>query len=207
MLPEADLAGSIDLVLYEPATRLHHIVDFKLSDKLRGQMRGYGKMSAPFAHLDDCKGAAYALQTSIYQTILQREYGMRFGKRILLSLHPDAPFVTSVPFLEEEARYLLETRVALRKAREAVARADPAEYACALTDAPLVDAVVLDDGRRVMEKIALVRELPHSVDASRRAAFDAAVDAELAAMPPTEFFAEACVPWRRAVPADGLPPF
>jgi len=46
-------------------------------------------MRAPFAHLDDCKGAAYALQTSLYQYILERDYGMTIGERVLLSLHPD----------------------------------------------------------------------------------------------------------------------
>ena len=58
-----------------------HIVDHKRSDKLQRDLRGFGKMTGDFAHLDDCKGAGYALQTSIYQYILERDYGMTIGIR------------------------------------------------------------------------------------------------------------------------------
>ena len=109
---DANVAGSIDLIVWDPRRRVHHIIDFKRSAKLRTQLRGFGKMAEPLGHLDNCKGAGYALQTSIYQYILQRDYGLVIGDRILLSLHAEEPFVTSVPYLEEETRYIMERRFA-----------------------------------------------------------------------------------------------
>ena len=202
--PEADVAGSIDAIFYEPSTQLHHIVDFKRSDKLRAQMRGYGKMRAPFQHLDDCKGAAYALQTSIYQYILEREYGMRIGARILLSIHPDQPFCTGVPYLRAEVDYLFRKRFALVAARKAVAAHDQ-KYTCHLTGAPLVDAVRLEDeGHLAMEKAALARGLRFTAADDVRAAFEAAVNERVESV---ELAKVDCVPWRRRVPEGGLVPF
>ena len=117
---DADVAGSIDLIAWDTRRKVYHIIDFKRSDKLRSQMRGYGKM-ATFTHLDACKGAGYALQTSIYQRVLERDYGMAFGDRVLLSVHADAPFATSVPYLEKEVDFILNTRIELTRARRAVA--------------------------------------------------------------------------------------
>lgn len=208
---DADVAGSIDAIFYEPSTGLHHIVDFKRSDKLRAQMRGYGKMRAPFQHLDDCKGAAYALQTSIYQYILEREYGMRIGARILLSIHPDQPFCTGVPYLRAEVDYLFRKRYALVAARKAVAVAQDGgakeAYTCSLTGAPLVDAVRLeaaDGGGLAMEKAALARGLAFTVAADVRASFEAAVAERLS---PVALAKTDCVAWRRRVPETGLAPF
>lgn len=201
---DADLAGSIDLLVRDPASGVVHIVDHKRTDKLRASLRGFGKMSAPFAHLDDCKAAGYAIQVSIYQYILEREYGMAIGDRILLSLHADAPFVTSVPYLKAEVAYLMESRFALVRARRAAAAAEP-RFACALTGAPAVDAVRLADGRVAMEKAALVRgEAGYAPDGETRAAFEAAVEAR---REPVALDASGVLPWRRRMPEGGIPPF
>lgn len=201
---DADVAGSIDLILYDPATKTHHLVDFKRSDKLESQLRGYRKMGPPFTHLDDCKGAGYALQLSIYQYILEREYGMTMGDRVLLSLHADKPFVTSVPYLKAETEYIMAQRFRLVRARRAAAVADPA-CRCALAPAaPLVDAVRLPDGRYAMEKMAQVRDVPYTVAAEQRAHVDKAVAAHLEAAP--VFDATACTSWRKQMPLRGIAP-
>lgn len=199
--PDADLAGSIDLIVYDPREKVHHIIDHKRSDKLRETMRGFKKMAAPLSHLDDCKIAAYALQTSVYQYILEREYGMTIGDRILLSLHADKPFATEVPYLREEVAFLMETRFALVEARRRVAEEDPT-MRCALTGAPLVDAVVLEDGRFAMEKAALVQDRAFTTASDVRQAFEAKVEAVF--VPPT-LDKKACVPWRSLMPEGGLP--
>jgi hypothetical protein len=219
---DADLAGSIDLILWDAKRGVHHILDFKRSEKLRLQMRGYGKMAAPFdKHLDDCKGAGYALQCSIYQYVLAREYGLKFGSRVLLSLHPDAPFATKVPYLAAEVEYVMAGRFALVRARRACAEADPARCACAATGAPLVDAVRVakalvtpsadtagakeetDEGTvLVSEKIALVRKWPHEADLAARAHVDEAVAAVRDPVP--ELDRSRCTPWRKQMPEGGL---
>ena len=205
---DADLAGSIDLIVYDPVNKVHHIVDHKRSEKLRSQMRGFQRMSDPFSHLDDCKGAGYALQTSIYQYILERDYGMKIGDRILLSLHPDNPFVTSVPYLKTEVEYIMKKRFDLVQTRKKVASSSP-EFRCGLTMAPIVDAVRIvggeHDGLFVMEKVALVRNLRYEVDEGLRGRFEHAVSTQLPAAP--QLRTCDCIPWKRSMPESGIRPF
>jgi hypothetical protein len=200
---DVDVAGSLDLIAWDARRGLYHIIDFKRSDKLQAQLRGFGKMAEPFKHLDDCKGAGYALQTSIYQYILERDYGMRIGDRILLSLHAERPFVTSVPYMRAEVEYIMARRMALVAARKAVADEHP-EYRCAVTQAPTVDAVRLADGRLVMEKMAQVHELPYTVDRAARRLFEEEVARRVEYV---AFDSKGCTPWRRQVPENGIAPF
>jgi len=197
---DADVAGSIDLILYDPKRDIYHIVDHKRSDKLKRDLRGYSKMKWPFTHLDDCKGAAYALQTSIYQYILEREYGMRIGERVLLSLHPDNPFVTSVPYLKSEAEYIMTSRFELVRARNLVKKMG---YECSITHAPLVDAArLVATDQLVMEKVAVVRELQHVPDMTTRTQFEQLVHEHV--RPVT--FGGGSVPWRKLMPESGIEP-
>lgn len=197
---DADVAGSIDLLLYEPSKGIHHILDFKRSDKLSQQMTGFVNMKAPLNHLQDCKGAAYALQTSIYQYILERDYGMTFGDRILLSIHPDNPYFTSVPYLRAEVEFIMQNRFNLVKARRAARDAHPEKFTCALTGAPLFEAVKLEDSRMVMEKAALAKEMPYTVDESMREAFEAEVATH---MVDAVLDRKRCTSWRHLAPAPG----
>lgn len=204
---DADVAGSIDLILYDPVKELYHILDHKRSDKLKQDLRGYRKMKRPMTHLDSCKGAGYALQTSIYQYILERDYDMKFGDRVLLSLHPDAPFVTSVPYLHEEAKYIIDTQIACVQARRAVAEQNP-KFRCALTDAPLVNAVRISDGRLVMEKVAQLRNAQYVPETTVREAFDRLVQEELKQLkPPVGMDRGRLTSWRALVPESGSTPF
>lgn len=196
--PPADLAGSIDLIVCDARRKLYHIIDHKRSDKLRTQLRGYGKMRVPMNHLDDCKGAGYALQTSIYQYILEKEYGMVIGDRILLSLHNEAPFATSVPYLKAEVEYIMENRIAEVTARRATG------MTCAVTGAPLVNAVRLEDGRLVMEKQAILMEVPYTVDNETRTRFEEEVTRRKECV---KFMNGEVVPWRSLMPEDGIVPF
>ena len=212
--PAANLAGSIDLIVYEPSTGLYHIIDHKRSEKLNSQLRGYGKMSHPFTHIEDCKGAGYALQTSIYQYILEREYGLKIGERILLSLHPDARypghinkegFATRVPYLKDEVEFIMNKRYALVSAQSSVAKEDPVRFKCELTGAPAVDAVRLKgDGRLAMEKAALVHNLDYTIDYTTRETFGTMVEERMDCV---VFESKgARVSWRRMMPSEGIPP-
>jgi len=203
---DADLAGSIDLIVFDAERGIHHLVDYKRSDKLESQLRGFGskKMKRPLNHLADCKGAGYALQLSLYQYILERDYGMTIGDRVLVSLHPEHPFSTSVPYLREEVAYIMECRYKLVAARRAVVEAHP-NMVCGLCGGPLVDAVRLEDGTLAMEKMAQVRDLPYSPDESTRAAFAELVDTMRGPDPPLGGSKRNS--WNDLMPTSGLGPF
>lgn len=202
---DADLAGSIDLIVFQPSTGLYHIIDHKRSDKLQKDLRGFGKMKAPFGHLEDCKGAGYALQTSLYQYILERDYNMPIGERVLLSLHPDRPFVTKVPYLKAEVEFIMETRFSLVKARQIVAKRHP-QFRCTLSGAPAVDAVRLnnDSNKVAMEKAALVAGLRYRADETLRQEFEHHVAEEVES---THLKTEDCITWRKLMPETGIVPF
>ena len=197
VFPDANLAGSLDLIVWDERRGVYHIIDHKRTDKLRANLRGYDKMSAPLDHIDDCKGAAYALQTSIYQYILEREYGMKIGDRILLSLHNDVPFATSVPYMKTEVEYIMAARVAEVRAQRATG------IVCDVTGAPLVDAVRLGDGTLVMEKQATLMKVPYEIDSEVRAHFDAEVQKHLE----TVTIGPDVQSWRRMMPMQGIVPF
>lgn len=207
---DADIGGSIDAILYDADANVHHILDFKRSDKLAGDMHnawgGRGaKMEAPMSHLDDCRGASYSLQLGIYQFILERDYGFSIGDRILLSIHPDKPFMSSVPYLRAEVDYIMRKQFALVAARKAAMQADPDKFTCCFTNAPANDAVRLTDGRIAMEKAAILREVDYDPAVEVRAEYDAKVKELMPDVTPPP--AEECILWKRRVPKEGAMPF
>lgn len=204
--PDADLGGSVDAILWDDANKVYHILDFKRTDKLMSGLRPFKskKMRAPLDHLDDCDGAGYALQLGIYQFILEREYKMPIGDRILLSIHPEVPACTSVPYLREEVEFIFRERFELVRARKAAALENK-QFRCEITGAPLIDAVKLEDGRLVMEKIALVKGLSYTIDKETRTQFESAVSKYKLEVPlPNK---ANCLPWWRRMPKEGLDPF
>ena len=134
-------------------------------------------MKAPMNHLDECQLASYALQLSIYQWILEREYDMRFGDRVLLSLHPEGEFVSSVPYLKDEVNYIMAERMELIAARKACADKNEL-FRCSLSQKPAVDGVRLTTGEIAMEKEAKRRGLQYSIDVQQRHDFECAVTKE-----------------------------
>lgn len=144
-----DLAGSIDFAARLPGGSLA-LVDWKRSDKLRKSTRAFSyneRMAEPLDNLQDCKIAVYALQLNIYRWLLETYYGERIGLMILVSVHPEVPFVTAVPDLRLEVSYLMAER---RRKHAAIRRAEasaPPALLCAHSRQLMTDPVQLSDGR------------------------------------------------------------
>jgi hypothetical protein len=142
---EEDVAGSLDFIGTRRDGKLV-IVDWKRSPKLQEHMRGHFRkyMTWPLDHLDDCDGAAYALQLSAYAWILEKYYGYEIDGLALCSLHPDAPFHTWVPYLRLEMDYLMRQRREQAAARRALdVTAGPDAPRCALSGRLAHDAVTV----------------------------------------------------------------
>lgn len=204
---EGDFGGSVDLILYDRGNDLYHLVDHKRSDKLKREMRGFKKMKKPFSHLDDCKGCSYGLQLSIYQNVLEKRYGMKFGDRVLLSIHPDRPFCTSVPYMKAEVEFLMEDRIALIQARRSVCE-ERKEFICSLSGVPAWDAVALlheDEEKGIAsEKAAILLGKEYRVDEAKREEFHFLVQEKKEKV---NFNASARTMWKDIVPEEGIPPF
>ena len=201
------MGGSVDAILYDTRNDMYIILDFKRSDKLKNDVHNSfsTKMFPPLSHLDDCRGASYSLQLGIYQYVLEKDYGLNVSDRILLSIHPDAPFVTSVPYLKAEVEFIMLTQASKVAARKKVMQSSPDRFTCCLTASPLVDAVRLKGGDLCMEKAAVLNGYSYEVDEETRREFEDAVQSVMEKVPPP--LPADCLPWKRRIPKEGIPPF
>ena len=171
---EEDVAGSLDFIGTRPDGALV-IVDWKRSPKLQEHMRGHFRkfMAWPLDHLNDCDGAAYALQLSAYAWILEKYYGVKIDGLALCSLHPDAPFHTWVPYLRLEIDYLMRQRrehAAARRVLDVTTGAGAPR--CALSGRLAHDAVTVRcPGRALCDAGAICSERALAV-ADEAATFD-----------------------------------
>lgn len=203
------IAGSIDFVGRLPSGSLV-IVDWKRCGKLRDDVvAGFKRfMDAPLGHLDDCSGAKYTLQLSIYAWILEAYYGETVEGLALCSLHPNAPFHTWMPYLREEAAYLMHT-CRVRRARLERATLEAAALGlpcCALEGDVLHDGVRAPDG-------ALVNRKPFQVAYPGAACTEATEETarvqailqsiETPGLERARAPLAACRPWKERVPRHG----
>jgi hypothetical protein len=111
---EHKVAGTIDFLDCQDGKYVMY--DWKRSTKLitsngevertsRFNNRGFG----PIAHIHDTAFYHYALQQSMYQYILEKNYGVIVSDRNLVVLHPDNTtyHIVSVPYLKEEVVAIL----------------------------------------------------------------------------------------------------
>lgn len=198
----ADLAGSVDLIIRNSRTSQLAVIDWKCTDKLQEKLHSFGskKLAPPMQHLDDSDGAQYALQLSIYRWILSEEYGYDVGCLVLVSLHPDKPFFTAVPYLEEEVDYIMRDRMAMHAARTSC------PHKCPLSGVALHDpvrVVVGGEETTVDRKTAMSRQMEVG---ARDDAMDAIVaeyvrEHKVSVPTPSKL-----VPWRKLMPKQGIYP-
>ena len=113
---EERLAGSIDFVATDAAGELT-LFDWKRSRGLQNKYPGHGlchairQMLPPLEHLADCSGVHYRLQLNCYKYILQKYYGARVAKMLVVCTHPEnleGPFVDPVPDMQNDVERLME---------------------------------------------------------------------------------------------------
>lgn len=154
---EENVAGCIDGALIMPDNSLF-LVDWKRSEKLETKMFGYRNMRAPLNNLEDCDGCGYALQLSLYQYIIEKYYGMRVSGRALASIHPEKPFTTATPYLEQEVEYLMATCRAKTIAREKLGNDPRGEgFKCSLSGSIVMTAVRDEQGNLYEKKNAMLK--------------------------------------------------
>ena len=112
--PDEDLAGSIDLVLLDPADNRYVLVDWKRSEKLPEKYNGFGRsMKAPADSIPDCQGHHYRLQLNIYKWILSKYYKLDVKQMLVVcthhKFHPSA-FVDEVPDLSHVVDGIMHDR-------------------------------------------------------------------------------------------------
>ena len=111
---DEDLAGSIDLVLRDPITKMLYLVDWKRSEKLQDKYQSFGKyMSPPLQNTCDCQGEHYRLQLNIYKWILEKYYDVQVAGMKVVCIHPrylPDGFVDDVPNMQDAISALMQSR-------------------------------------------------------------------------------------------------
>lgn len=125
---EENLAGSIDFVA-SSSDGFYMIVDWKRTKGLKGKYENvWRSMLPPLEHLHDCSGTKYRLQLNCYMYLLEKYYGLRISRMVVVCVHPDCgshPFVDEVPFMPVEVNNLMAwQRDRARSARASSASGD-----------------------------------------------------------------------------------
>ena len=70
--PDFGLAGTVDLLLWDPRSEEIVILDWKQNKKIK-TANGFENALAPIEHMDSCDWSKYQLQLNLYEWILKRE--------------------------------------------------------------------------------------------------------------------------------------
>jgi len=101
------IAGTVDLLIHNPDTDQWVMADWKTNSKITTSSWG-GKKGIHYATrlLDDCKLTKYALQMSLYQYLLESEYGIKINNRVLVHLRPKQTMTYPLGVKTYETEYL-----------------------------------------------------------------------------------------------------
>ena len=91
------LAGSIDMIYYDPDDPKKVIIaDWKRSKEIKFSNR-WEKGYAPLDEIDNCNYWHYTLQLNVYRMILEKYYGQQVSKMFLVILHPNQDHYIKIP--------------------------------------------------------------------------------------------------------------
>tara|TARA_B100000945_G_scaffold319864_1_gene328185 strand:+ start:1304 stop:2659 length:1356 start_codon:yes stop_codon:yes gene_type:complete len=191
---EECVAGSIDLAVILPNGNLY-LIDWKRSVKLPQKLIGYTKFKEPLSNLEQCNGCTYSMQLSSYQYIIEKYYGFKIAGRCLVSLHPDKPFHTSVPFLEKEVEYIMQNRRIQNQTRKRLAKdINNSHLLCCITGHIAENAVQDENGKIYWDKAAILHDIQNTTPCEHIAK---EVENILMKETPLANFPEGLVPWRK----------
>ena len=82
---ELQLAGTVDLLIYNSITKKCYLFDWKTSKKMDRSSRKKGITPASYG-LDDCRFDKYSLQVNLYSYLLEKYHGIEIAGSYLLHL-------------------------------------------------------------------------------------------------------------------------
>tara|TARA_Y100000741_G_scaffold365218_1_gene360772 strand:- start:1489 stop:2835 length:1347 start_codon:yes stop_codon:yes gene_type:complete len=191
-----NIAGSVDLSVILPNGEIM-LIDWKRSEKLPKKMKGYSKMKEPLSNLEDCSGCSYTLQLGCYKYVLEKYYGFTVKALVLVSLHPDSYFVTSVPYLEKEVEYIMLKRRLLTSTRKRLEMEGKHTHLhCCKTNQLAINAVKDTEGNIYWDKAAIFHEIQTEPCPEIAKEVQNLLQKEIPLAP----YPEGLVPWRTQFP-------
>lgn len=110
---EYDIASAIDHLFVNKATGGLILVDYKTNSDIHKNEKYAKFMQAPLQHLKDTTLNHYNLQLSIYKYLVEKYAGVKVDEMFIvyMSENIDNYEIIDVPYLEKEARELLEWNI------------------------------------------------------------------------------------------------
>tara|TARA_B100000959_G_C14898193_1_gene589674 strand:+ start:300 stop:1016 length:717 start_codon:yes stop_codon:yes gene_type:complete len=106
---ELQIAGTIDLLLYDKKTNMYNIMDWKTSKRISSKAYKNKKGNhQTTSNLDDCNFNHYALQLSLYRYILETYYQLNISEHMIIHLLENDCIGYHTPYMKNHISSMLE---------------------------------------------------------------------------------------------------
>lgn len=95
------IAGTPDAV-FENEKGEFVLIDWKRCKEIKKNNRFDCSVHPELKHLPDCNFVKYSLQLNLYKYILEKNYGMKISKMLILNMHPDQSSFEEIEALDLE---------------------------------------------------------------------------------------------------------
>lgn len=109
-IEDTKICGTLDFLVYNTLLNEYQIYDFKTNMRFDMKSKYRNKFSDPISHLEVCENDTYALQMSLYQTILEKYTTIKVGGNFAVWFYAknDNYKIFKMADRREEAKLLLE---------------------------------------------------------------------------------------------------
>jgi PD-(D/E)XK nuclease superfamily len=117
---DLELAGSIDILIYDKEKDIYNLLDWKTSEKIYTSSFNSKMGNHKFtSNLMDCNYIHYSLQLTLYQYILENSYGIKIANRTISHLGESKVTSYKTDYFEREIENMLKAdRTALKQKAE-----------------------------------------------------------------------------------------
>ena len=109
---ELNLAGTIDLLMYDEASNAYNIIDWKTSAKI--ETSAYRNKTGNHditRNLEDCNFNHYSLQLSLYRYILEHYYGLKISNQMIVHITDTDCRGYMTPYLLNHIKLMAQSRI------------------------------------------------------------------------------------------------
>ncbi len=109
---ELNLAGTIDLLMYDESSNAYNIIDWKTSAKIETSAYRHKTGNNDITrNLEDCNFNHYSLQLSLYRYILENYYGLKISNQMIVHITDTDCRGYMTPYLLNHIKLMAQSRI------------------------------------------------------------------------------------------------
>tara|TARA_B100001029_G_C15020085_1_gene429941 strand:- start:23 stop:742 length:720 start_codon:yes stop_codon:yes gene_type:complete len=109
---ELNLAGTIDLLMYDESSNAYNIIDWKTSAKIETSAYRHKTGNNDITrNLEDCNFNHYSLQLSLYRYILETYYGVKISNQMIVHITDTDCRGYMTPYLLNHIKLMAQNRI------------------------------------------------------------------------------------------------